>query len=112
MREWKIASSMRATYRRRWRYNSPCMPHFFFAWASQAISLWIVLQTYESLRRALRGNPKALFISAGAFGVVSIVVALTMAELDIGHSFFDSLITFFVVGSVFIFLREKKNFSQ
>ena len=103
---------MRATYRRRWRYNSPCMPHFFFAWASQAISLWIVLQTYESLRRALRGNPKALFISAGAFGVVSIVVALTMAELDIGHSFFDSLITFFVVGSVFIFLREKKNFSQ
>jgi hypothetical protein len=81
----------------------------FFAWV---LAIWIVLQTYASLRYALRGNPKALLISAGAFVVVSLVVALLIAKLDIGHSFYDSLFTLAVVGSVFIFLREKKNFSK
>jgi hypothetical protein len=81
----------------------------FFAWT---LALWIVLQTYESLRYALRGNPKALFVSAGASVVVSVVVALTMAELHLGSSFYDSLITLFTVGSVSIYWREKKTFSK
>jgi hypothetical protein len=81
----------------------------FFA---RVLALWIVLQTYTSLRYALRGNPKALLISAGAFVVVSLVAALAIAKLDLGRSFDDSLIAFAVVGSVFIFLHEKKTFSK
>lgn len=78
---------------------------------SQALALYIVLGISMALRNALRGNPKALLISAVAFVVVSIFVALTMAEL-VGHSFYDSLITYFIVVPVVIFWCDKKNFSK
>ena len=86
------------------------MSAFFAGWASQALPLFIVLWTYESLRQALRGNPKALFISARVFFVVSIVVALTMAILDIGRSFEDSMVTFLIVGVCCYFLARKEDF--